>query len=458
MSISKLLIANRGEIAVRINRAAQALGISTVQVVSRADRDMLAAQLADEVIEIGPAPALRSYLSIPAILDAARRTGADAIHPGYGFLAENAAFAQSVEDAGLIFVGPKAAIIRQMGDKISALTAAREAGVPTLPGSDGSVADSATARAIAHDIGYPVMIKATAGGGGRGIRVARNETQLEELFAQAMQEAASAFGNGSVYLERMIEYGRHIEVQVLGDGHDVIHLYERDCSVQRRRQKVWEEAPATCLSPSVRAALCQSAVNLARQVGYNSAGTVEYLYDQVEEKFYFLEMNTRIQVEHPVTEMVTGVDIVVEMLRIADGERLHFKQSDIHLHGHAIECRINAEDPERNFLPAPGQVKKLVMPQGTGVRVDTFLYEGYTVPPFYDSLVAKIIVHADQRAQTLATLRKTLDSTRVEGFATTLPLHVRLAGTSEVATATYDTGWLERWLSQDQLLHGSAMS
>src|SRR5215510_6362768 len=359
MTIRKLLIANRGEIAVRIIRAARELGIKTVQVHSTADADSLAVKLADEAIAIGPPQAAKSYLNIPAILDAAKKTGADAIHPGYGFLAENAGFAEAIAQAGLTFVGPSAEAIRMMGDKVAARQAAAKAGVPTVPGSDGRVEDLDAARAVIARTGFPIMIKAAAGGGGRGIRIATNQEEFDRLVPQAKAEALAAFGDGGLYLEKVIERARHIEVQVLGDGERVIHCFERECSLQRRRQKVWEEAPSPVLPDEIRWKLCASAVGLAEAVRYRGAGTIEYLYDDATHEFYFIEMNTRIQVEHPVTEFITGIDLVREMIRVAGGEPLRIAQSDVRRQGHAIEVRINAEDPARNFMPAPGTVSAL---------------------------------------------------------------------------------------------------
>ncbi|MEO8668632.1 MAG: acetyl-CoA carboxylase biotin carboxylase subunit, partial [Bauldia sp.] len=413
MAIRTLLVANRGEIAVRIVRAARELGIRTVQAHSTADADSLVVRLADEAVEIGPPHAAKSYLSIAAILDAAARTGADAIHPGYGFLAENAGFADAVERAGLVFVGPRGDTIRMMGDKVAGRSAAKRAGVPTIPGSDGVVRSPDEARAIVETIGYPVMIKAAAGGGGRGIRVARDPTELEQLMAMASTEAKAAFGDGGLYLEKLVERARHIEVQVLGDGRDVIHLYERECSLQRRRQKVWEEAPSPALTPAAREALCSAAATLARAVDYRGAGTIEFLYDETSGNFYFIEMNTRIQVEHPVTEFVTGVDLVREMIRIAGGEPLRLRQDDIAIRGHAIEVRINAEDPARDFLPFPGTIAALHTPGGPGVRFDTLAYAGYTIPPFYDSLIGKLIVWGEDRAHAIARLQRALGEAKL---------------------------------------------
>ena len=448
--IRKLFIANRGEIAVRINRAAQKLGITTVQAVSKADHAMLAAQLADQVVEVGPAPASKSYLNGAALIEAALAAGADAIHPGYGFLSENAAFAEAVEKAGLIFVGPDAATIRQMGDKVAARQAAQRAGVRTVPGSVGTI-DPDQAETLAAELGLPLMIKAAAGGCGRGIRVAHT---LEELRAQlplASAEAQSAFGDGSLYLERFIPRARHVEVQVLGDGRDAIHVFERECSVQRRRQKVWEEAPAACLDHDTRTALCESAVALARMVGYRGAGTLEYLYDDTTGEFFFIEMNTRIQVEHPVTEMITGVDLVAEMIRIAGGAPLSIRQDQVAIRGHAIECRINAENPAAGFMPCPGTIETLRIPEGHGIRFDTGLYEGYTVPPFYDSMIGKLIEHGDSRAAALERMREALDGLVVLGVETTVALHQALVRAPEISAQETDTRWLEGWLDRNPL-------
>ena len=444
--IRKLLIANRGEIAVRIITAARKLGIATVQIVSEADRDMLAARMADEVIEIGPAPALKSYLDMDRVLGALAASGADALHPGYGFLSENARFATAVTDMGCIFVGPDAATIDRMGDKVNARQAAIDAGVPVVPGSDGRLADLATALQLAGDIGYPVMIKAAAGGGGRGIRIVRDASELAAAVPQAMAEARAAFGDDGLYLEAYIENARHIEVQVLGDGTDVVHLYERECSLQRRRQKVWEEAPAVMLPPAMRAGLCASAVRLARSVGYRGAGTMEYLFDPQRNAFYFIEMNTRLQVEHPVTEMITGIDLVREMLLIAGGARLSVAQQDIRCDGHAIEVRINAEDPTRNFLPSPGAIDRLSPPDGADIRFDTGFDAGSRVPPYYDSLVGKLIVRGDTRAGAIATLQDALARLEVGPIATTIPLHRALAADADVQAGKVSTQWLEAWL------------
>ena len=446
MAIQKLLIANRGEIAVRIIRAAQELGIATVQVHSAADADSLAVRMADEAVNIGPPMASKSYLNIANILKAAADTGADAVHPGYGFLAENADFADAVEAAGLIWVGPKGDAIRVMGDKVAARVAAEAAGVPVVPGSDGRIDDPVHARNIALAIGFPVMIKAAAGGGGRGIRIAHDMDEFDRLMPQASAEAKAAFGDGSLYLEKVIERARHIEVQILGDGSNVIHCFERECSLQRRRQKVWEEAPAATLPQAMREKLCASAVALAKAVSYRGAGTLEYLYDDASGQFYFIEMNTRIQVEHPVTEMITGIDLVREMLRIAGGEPLRYSQDQIRLNGHAIEVRICAEDPAQGFKPGPGTITALKVPGGPGVRFDTMLYQGYTVPPFYDSLLGKLIVWDETRAAAINRMARALNELEVGGLPTTKPLHQALVRDSGVRAGQFHTRWLEPWL------------
>lgn len=449
MAIQKLLVANRGEIAVRIIRAARDLGIETVQAHSTADADSLAVQLADSAVEIGPPQAAKSYLNIAAIVDAAKAAGADAVHPGYGFLAESSHFADAVEAAGMIFVGPRGDTIRMMGDKVEARTAAANAGVPTVPGSDGRIDDVADAKRLASDIGYPVMIKAAAGGGGRGIRIAHDPDEFEHFFQLAYTEAHSAFGDGGLYVEKVIEKARHIEVQVLGDGVNAVHCFERECSLQRRRQKVWEEAPSAALDQAARDGLCESAVALARSVNYRGAGTLEYLYDDATGAFYFIEMNTRIQVEHPVTEWVTGIDLVAEMLRIAGGEPLRLTQADISVRGHAIEVRINAEDPANNFMPFPGVVGDLRVPGGPGVRFDTMLYSGYAIPPFYDSLLGKLIVWGEDRSHAIERLKRALGELTVDGVKTTIPLYVALADDKTVRAGAFHTRWLEQWLESN---------
>jgi acetyl-CoA carboxylase biotin carboxylase subunit len=449
MALSRLLIANRGEIAIRIQRAAKELGVHTIQVYSSADADSLAVKMADEAVNIGPPQASKSYLNIDAIISAAKATGADAVHPGYGFLSENAAFADAVAAAGLIFVGPTGATIRTMGDKAAARAAAIRAGVPVVPGSEGRLGGAEQAIGSAGEIGYPLMIKAAAGGGGRGIRVAHSQQELEAGIDQAAAEAKAAFGDGGLYLEKFIARARHIEVQILGDGVDAIHCFERECSLQRRRQKVWEEAPAFALPAAVRDELCASAVALARSVAYRGAGTLEYLYDEAAQRFYFIEMNTRIQVEHPVTEMITGIDLVREMMRIAGGAPLQYLQEDVRLRGHAIEVRINAENAAQNFRPSPGAVTKLQIPGGFGTRFDTLLYAGCNVSPFYDSLVGKLIVWDEDRATALSRLRRALSELVVEGIETTQPLHLKLAQAPGVIAGDFHTRWLEQWLAED---------
>ena len=443
--LRKLLVANRGEIAVRVIRAAQDLGIATVAIYSDADRDSLHVQIADEAVHVGPPAARKSYLNVAAILKAAEDTGAEAVHPGYGFLAENADFADACVAAGLAFVGPSGEAIRTMGDKVAARSAAHAAGVPVVPGSMGRV-DLDEARHVLMDTGFPVMIKAAAGGGGRGIRIANDLAEFEAAFPQAAAEALAAFGDGGLYMEKVIGKARHIEVQVLGDGADAVHCWERECSLQRRRQKVWEEAPSRALSERARDELCQSAVRLAREVGYSGAGTIEYLYDDSTDRFYFIEMNTRIQVEHPVTEMITGIDLVAEGLRIAGGEALRLRQRDIVVRGHAIEVRLNAEDPSRDFAPFPGTVTDLRVPGGPGVRFESMLYAGYTVPPFYDSLLAKLVVHAETREAAIARLVRALKETRIDGLKTTKPLFLALADDPSVQAGAVHTRWLEGWL------------
>lgn len=420
--LDKVLIANRGEIALRILRACKEMDIPTVAVHSKADRELKHVLLADEAVCIGPAPSTESYLNVPAIISAAEVTQATAIHPGYGFLAENADFADQVEKSGFTFIGPTADTIRLMGDKVSAIQAMKKAGVPTVPGSDGPLTDDDNRTLdIARRIGYPVIVKAAAGGGGRGMRVVHNEAVLISSVKVTQSEAAAAFGSDVVYLEKFLQKPRHVEIQILADGQGrAIHLGDRDCSLQRRHQKVIEEAPAPGIPQDARDAVAQACVNACIEIGYRGAGTFEFLYE--DGGFYFIEMNTRIQVEHPVTEMITRVDIVKEQLRIAAGMPLSFQQSDITFEGHAIECRINAEDPQ-NFLPSPGQVTTFHAPGGLGVRVDSHLYDGYTVPPFYDSLIAKIITFGEDRGVALARMRQALDELVVEGIRTNTPLH-----------------------------------
>jgi acetyl-CoA carboxylase, biotin carboxylase subunit len=450
-AFNKVLIANRGEIAVRIIRAAKELGLQTVAVYSDADAHSLAVQMADEAVRIGPAHASKSYLDADAVLHAAVHSGAGAVHPGYGFLSENADFAERIEAAGMVYIGPTPEAIRTMGNKAAARAAAMRAGVPTVPGSEGVVTDADSAVAQAGTIGYPIMIKASAGGGGRGIRIARDEAELRQQFATATAEAKAAFGNGEVYLERFIRRARHIEVQVLGDGERAVHCFERECSLQRRRQKVWEEAPSAALSEAKRAELCASALRLANAVSYRGAGTLEYLFDDDTQEFFFIEMNTRIQVEHPVTEMLTGTDLVQEMIHVAGGGKLRQKQHDITRAGHAIEVRLNAEDPMMQFLPFPGQVSGLRIPEGEGIRFDHFLYDGYQVPPFYDSLLGKLIVHGKDREAAIALMITALEGLEIGGLKTTKALHLALACDASVQADDFHTQWLEPWLAAGNL-------
>ncbi|WP_324726985.1 acetyl-CoA carboxylase biotin carboxylase subunit [Pseudomonas chlororaphis] len=446
-AISKLLVANRGEIAVRIIRAAKALGIPTVAACSEADVDSMAARLADEVQVLGPARADQSYLNVQALLGALQASGANAVHPGYGFLSENAEFAAAVEATGAIFVGPSPDTIRRMGDKAEARRTAQAAGVPVVPGSPGELFELDMALHAAEAVGFPLLIKASAGGGGRGIRLAENASQLAQEFPRAQREAQTAFGNGALYLERFIGKARHIEVQVLGDGKHAVHLFERECSLQRRRQKIFEEAPSPVLNNLQRETLCASAVRLSEALGYRGAGTLEYLYDESSGEFFFIEMNTRIQVEHPVSELVTGIDLVQAQLRIAGGEPLGLRQSDIRLNGAALQMRINAEDPARDFFPSPGVVQELIWPQEAGVRVDSHLYPGYRVPPYYDSLLAKLIVHGRDRGEALARARIALEHCTLTGMASTLGLHRELLAEPWLHHADFHTGTLETWLA-----------
>jgi len=455
MAIKRLLIANRGEIAVRIIQAAKDLGITSIQIFSEADKDMMAVRLADQSICVGGPHAKDSYLNIENVIKAAKETSADAVHPGYGFLAESADFARAVVDASMAFVGPSGDIIERMGDKVSARQAAEAAGVPIVPGSKGRIDSIDDAAQVAAEIGYPVMIKASAGGGGRGIRIADNEDDLRTMAPQAQSEAEAAFGDGGLYLERSIQSPRHIEVQIVGDGTRAVHFFERECSLQRRRQKVWEEAGAECLDVATREHLCKTAVALAEAVQYRGAGTVEYLYDDASKEFYFIEMNTRIQVEHPISEMITGADLVQEMLLVAGGAKLSVSQDEIKKTGHAIEVRINAEDPHMQFLPFPGVVGKLKTPQGDGVRFDHFLYEGYQIPPFYDSLVGKLIVHGTDRADAIRKMALALKDLEIEGLKTTVPLHMALANDAGVQSGDFHTQWLEPWLEAGNLTKGA---
>ena len=441
--MQKVLIANRGEIALRVIRACRELDLQTVAVFSTADQDALHVRRADEAICIGPPHARESYLNVEAMLQAARQSGADAVHPGYGFLAENADFAAACRDEGLVFVGPSPEAIEAMGDKVAARRLAARAGAPTIPGTEGTTSID-EALEVAGEIGYPVLIKAAAGGGGRGIRAARAEEELAELLAQAAMEADAAFGDGSLYLEKMLVDARHVEVQVLGDAHgNLIHLFERECSLQRRRQKLFEESPSPALDADTRNAMTGAALGIAAAVGYENAGTIEFLLDR-DGGFYFIEMNTRIQVEHPVTELVTGIDIVKEQLRVARGEPLSVRQDEVAVAGAAIEVRINAEDPVRDFLPSPGEITTLELPGGPGVRVDTAAYAGYHVPPFYDSLVAKLICSGRDRAEAIARTRRALEEFMVEGIRTTIPFHLELLADPAVEAGDYHVEFLER--------------
>jgi acetyl-CoA carboxylase, biotin carboxylase subunit len=443
----KVLIANRGEIALRIHRACRDMGIKTVAVHSTADANAMNVRLADESVCIGPPPARASYLNIPAILSAATITGADAIHPGIGFLSENADFAEVVQEHGFTFIGPSPDHIRVMGDKVRAKIAATELGIPTVPGSAGALPNADAAIDAAREIGYPVLLKAVSGGGGRGMKLARSDADLKILLPLAQAEAQAAFGDGSVYLERFLDRPRHIEIQLLGDGRGgVVHLGERDCSLQRHHQKVLEETPSPGLNAAARERVAGIAVTALEKFGYQSAGTIEFLYQNGE--FYFIEMNTRLQVEHPISEMISGIDLVREQLRIAAGAPLGYRQSDIHLRGHAIECRINAENPD-DFRPSPGRISEYHAPGGPGVRVDSGLYQGYDVPPYYDSLISKLIIYGGDRDECLMRLRRAIEEYVIGGIETTIPLHQRLADAADFQTGAYDITWLERFLARD---------
>jgi acetyl-CoA carboxylase biotin carboxylase subunit len=441
----KILIANRGEIALRILRAAKELGVATVAVHSTADKDAMHVRLADESVCIGPPPARESYLNIPALLSACEITGADAIHPGYGFLSENARFAEICAEHNVTFIGPKAEHIRIMGDKIEAKRTALRLGIPCVPGSEGGITDDDEAMKVALDIGFPVLVKAAAGGGGRGMKVARTASDLSAALSMARTEAKAAFGDDAVYLEKYLEKPRHIEIQVLGDGQgNAIHLGERDCSLQRRHQKVLEESPSPALNDPQRSEIGEIVAKAMRELRYLGAGTVEFLYE--DGRFFFIEMNTRIQVEHPVTEMITGIDLVNEQIRIAAGASLNIAQSDIKFSGHAIECRVNAEHPE-TFRPSPGRIAYYHPPGGLGVRVDSAVYQGYVIPPNYDSLVGKLIVHGRTRTEALMRLRRALDEFIVDGIDTTLPLFRTLVRNADIQNGDYDIHWLERFLA-----------
>ncbi|KKF41066.1 acetyl-CoA carboxylase biotin carboxylase subunit [Streptococcus uberis] len=440
----KILIANRGEIAVRIIRAARELGISTVAVYSEADKNALHTMLADQAICIGPAKSTDSYLNMKSVLSAAIVTGAQAIHPGFGFLSENSKFATMCEEMNIKFIGPSAQTMDKMGDKINARAEMIKAGVPVIPGSDGEIFSAEEARAVAERVGYPIMLKASAGGGGKGIRKVNTASELEESFSSASQEALSAFGNGAMYVEKVIYPARHIEVQILGDsqGH-VIHLGERDCSLQRHNQKVLEESPSIAIGTSLRTEMGDAAVKAAKAVYYENAGTIEFLLDEASGKFYFMEMNTRIQVEHPVTEFVTGVDLVKEQIKIAAGFPLKMQQEDITIKGHAIECRINAENPSFHFAPSPGKITDLYLPSGgVGLRVDSAVYHGYTIPPYYDSMIAKVIVHGEDRFDALMKMQRALYELEIEGIATNVDFQLDLISDKHVIAGDYDTSFL----------------
>ena len=446
MAFEKVLIANRGEIALRIHRACREMGIRTVAVHSTADNDAMHVRLADEAVCIGPPAARDSYLNKAAILSAATITGADAIHPGYGFLSENADFAQMVEEHGFVFIGPTPDHIRMMGDKITAKQAAKSAGLPVVPGSEGAIESESQALASAEEIGYPVLIKATAGGGGKGMKVARSAGDLVEAWKMARNEAKSAFGNAEVYMEKYLGQPRHIEMQILADNYGaVVHLGERDCSLQRKHQKVLEEAPSPALNADQRERIGKIACDAIAKLGYRNAGTIEFLFENGE--FYFIEMNTRLQVEHPITEAITGIDLVREQIRIAAGAPLGYTQAEVRFQGHAIECRVNAEDP-LTFIPCPGRIEGYHAPGGLGVRVDSGLYAGYRIPPHYDSMIAKLIVHGNSRNEALMRLKRALGEYVIEGIKTTLPLHNRLVQDSDFVNGDYDIHWLERFIER----------
>jgi len=442
----KVLIANRGEIALRVHRACKEMGIATVAVHSEADASAMHVRLADESVCIGPAPAAKSYLNVPSIIAACEITGAQAIHPGYGFLSENARFAEIVQAHGLTFIGPKPEHIRIMGDKISAKQTAKDAGIPVVPGSDGGVASVEEAMAAAEEIGFPVLIKAASGGGGRGMKVAKDKDSLAEAVATAQQEALAAFGDGTVYMERYLQKPRHIEIQVIADAYgNVCHLGERDCSLQRRHQKMLEEAPSPALSSEGRDKIGKTVVDAIKKIGYLGVGTIEFLWEDGE--FFFIEMNTRLQVEHPVTEGITGIDLVREQIRIAAGEKLSFTQDEVVFEGHAIECRINAENP-RTFTPSPGLVTDFHAPGGLGVRLDSALYTGYSIPPYYDSLAGKLIVYGRDRAECIARLKRSLGEMVVAGIETTIPLFQDLLVDPDILKGDYNIHWLEKWIAK----------
>jgi acetyl-CoA carboxylase, biotin carboxylase subunit len=454
MTIRSVLIANRGEIAVRIIRACRELGIESVQAYSAADRDSLPVRLADRSVCIGGAKPAESYLNANALVQAAQMTKVDAVHPGYGFLSENAEFAEAVIAAGLTYIGPEPNAIRLMGDKAAARKLAMEAGVPVAQGSPDPVADVEEAVRLANDIGYPVLVKASAGGGGRGMRVMENEKQMREGLERASSEAAAAFGSGAVYIERYISPVRHVEVQVVGDGTDVVHFGERDCTIQRRHQKLLEESPSPIVSPQLRERMTTAACDLARAVNYRSAGTLEFIVDAARGEFFFIEMNTRIQVEHPVTEAITGVDLVKLQLRIASGEPLPMKQADVRFRGHAIECRINAEDSEKGFMPRPGTVSEFDLPSGPGVRVDTHAYASYELPPYYDSLIAKLVVWDENREAAISRMRRALAELHISGVKTTREFHQRLLAEPAFASADVSTQFVkDKMYAQHPMRH-----
>ncbi len=455
MRFSKILIANRGEIALRILRTCQELGIATVSVHSTVDQSALHVQLADEAVCIGEAPSSKSYLNIPNIISAALTRNATAIHPGYGFLSENAKFAEICADHQIHFIGPSPESMRLMGDKSTAKRTMQDAGVPTVPGSDGLVADEAMAQELSRKIGFPLMIKATAGGGGRGMRFVHDPNDLGKLFMAAQGEAEAAFGNGGVYLERFIEKPRHIEFQILADNYgNVVHLGERDCSIQRRHQKLLEEAPSAVLTPELRQKMGDAAVRAAASIGYVGVGTVEFLLDG-SGNFYFMEMNTRIQVEHPVTEMITGLDLIAEQLRVAQGEKLSFTQKDIQLRGHAIECRINAEDPEHNFRPNPGRISAYLPPGGPGVRIDSHVYTDYEIPPYYDSLIGKLIVWGPDRPTAIARMQRALQECAITGVATTLGFHQKILANPQFRSGLVYTNFVEQMMLDERVAKSS---
>jgi acetyl-CoA carboxylase biotin carboxylase subunit len=442
----KILIANRGEIALRVLRACKELGIATVAVHSTADANAMHVRLADESVCIGPPPAKESYLNVPSLLAACEITGADAVHPGYGFLSENARFAEILDEHGVAFIGPKAEHIRLMGDKIEAKRTAKRLGIPVVPGSEGGLTSDAQAMAVANEIGFPVLVKASAGGGGRGMKVAHTADDLPTALATARAEAKAAFGDDAVYLEKYLQLPRHIEIQVIGDGKGrAIHLGERDCSLQRRHQKVWEESPSPALNAEARERIGETVAQAMRDLNYLGVGTVEFLFEDGE--FYFIEMNTRIQVEHPVTEMITDIDLILEQIRVADGAELALTQEEIKFTGHAIECRINAENPV-SFRPSPGKILQYHPPGGLGVRVDSAVYQGYAIPPYYDSLLGKLIVHGKTRAECLMRLRRALDEFVVDGVETTLPLFRALVRDQDIINGSYHIHWLEQFLAR----------